>query len=151
MGGFRRSLKKGMQGHDPQFIRGRIEWRAGKHQFPYSNSDYWAKAPIEIADLLPHAFLDPVVFSASSTDKFTVIGVDEVFTYRSGQAETFEIDAIKAIRPCPAISTPSHKKHLSGLEIELERGRLVLLRCEEGSPCFAMWNILLTLVGMKRR
>ncbi|MFC0018519.1 hypothetical protein [Roseibacillus persicicus] len=139
-----------MKGHDPEFIRNRIEWRAGKHNFPYPCSNYWRKAPEKIANAVPKSFSNPVIYSALDAENFTVIGVDEVFIGHNALPDSFEIDRIRAIRPHPMMSSPTDKKSLSGLEVERTEGRVSILACEAGAPCFAIWNILLTLIGMKR-
>ena len=140
-----------MNGHSPEHIKNRIEWRAGKHEFPYLHTDYWPQAPLSLQDAIPDDFLEPTVYSLASTGRGTVVGVDEVLTLNDGVESRFLIDDIRAIQPYPSLNSPEQKQNLDGLKISLGQERTTVVRCEAGSPCFAIWNILLTLAQMQKR
>ena len=140
-----------MKGHDPEYIKNRIEWQAGRHSLPYPNTNYWSEAPCELAALTPNDIVLPTIYSASSSDGFTVVGVDEILTVNQGKENRFFIDEISAIEAPPDQRTKAAKPRLDALMVRTGKRNRYRLPCEMGSPCFAIWGVLLMLSRMQRK
>ena len=137
-----------MKGYDSSFIENRIKWRAGKHNVPYANTDYWHQAPEGIRKRLPDSFDHPVLFSKASDGRVTVIGTDEVAVLDEASSPRFPLDDIIDISS-PNIAEGKQKTLFNEVSVMTPRG-VVLLPTEDGKGCFAVWNVLLMLSRLRR-
>ena len=138
-----------MKGYDSSFIENRIKWRAGQHNVPYANTDFWHQAPEGIRKRLPGSFDNPVFFSQASDGRVTVIGTHEVAVLDEASSPRFPLDDIIDISS-PNIAEAKQKTLFNEISMMTPSG-VVLWPTEDGKGCFAVWNILLMLARMSHK
>ncbi|MBK1814741.1 hypothetical protein JIN84_03895 [Luteolibacter yonseiensis] len=138
-----------MHGHSPDFIIGRIRWRAAKHGLPTSRTGFWEDSPDWLQADFPANFVNPVLYSVSDCGEMaTVIGTEEIMTPGYDDGVRIAIDEMDRISS-PCIGT-KRKVDFDALAVVTKDLVEHLLPVESGKGCFAVWNILLTLGRMQR-
>ena len=138
-----------MNGHSPNFIQNRIEWRADQHGLPYECTNFWGDAPDSLRSRLPSSFERPIVFSITEEGDATIIGTEEVAIVEADNVTRFFLDDIADLSS-PNIAEGKQKLDFDAVNVETS-ARTYRLPTEKGKACFAVWNILLTLSRMQRR
>jgi hypothetical protein len=136
-----------MKSRTPEYVRGRIEWRAKKQGMPFKNTGFWSGAPLALKQVLPASVTSPVVFTMSDRGEATIIGTDEVFVISKQGDVRIQLDRVEGVTS-PCVRQGKQKSESDTLELLVAGGSRHQLPTEKGKACFAFWNILLMLARM---
>jgi len=127
-----------------EHVADRIRWKASKHELPYPNTNYWELAPDSLSVVVADHISDPLVYSISKKSQATIIGSDATLYYDGKKSHTIphtDICSITSRKDIP-------KDKLAEIALETHSGQTFILHTEQGSPCFAIWSILLMISRM---
>jgi hypothetical protein len=145
------------------FIINRLIWKAGKYNLPGTFSLLFNDLPLSKQEFLKSQLAIelsgmPILYFTKPTGEWTLLCTRQVICNDVKSVISLDISEIKRILPTAFdptqlgkkidISTIKKKSEWDTIQIIDKQDNSYILHADKGSDLFALWNILLMMVGL---